>query len=470
MRNVKVENTEFEKLIIMGNGFDKQIGLRSDFYSFWSSTKEVNYRENHAIWEWNIWDILIENLERKNLNWSDFEAFIKDFLLNYVEFFKKSKKSLPLKCNWYSLGEYVDPKNGAVSHNYLLTFPLLYLDTDEFDITDEDDMGNDAELNVYKRIVQKYSFEKNLLEHDFDISLLRTDELKEEILFEVENEVFNDHTHNESKIGKLANTGTTYLESGDIATRWDPEHFYSVALAELKLWERRFSDYLHTIMFENRDKYTEQYTQLLESIAGSEEDIQILDFNYTWITKNELKNNFFTQNVGFKHIHGFALKEKMVPEELESSIVTGIDYSELDISDRLTNVMEFSKTFRVLDFDTRFLSKTKKFNIPESNLNLDLNKIKYVVFYGHSLSAADDAYFRTLFDELHLYDGDLCVEFIYSEYQRDQHEIDFITEWKSRINALFLRYTNDSEINRQDKSNLMHKLILENRISIRRIN
>lgn len=373
------------KLLIIGNGFDRQIGLKSNFGDFWMSEKEKTFRDTHPKWQWNAWDILIDASSAEHQNWNDFETFIKEFLLDYKTFFKNKTTGMILKSEDELIeGPKILGPDNTLTESWYETFRLFF---DE----DVENQYNDPELDVYKRLVYNQNFSKDFIQSEDSRSILS--ELGDQY-------VMMGIMPNETSTGfSPENIVGFNLDGTTLAGNWNKEEFYAVMLNELKQWEIRFSSYINELTISSKD-YKAKYKNLLQDIVGNGDEVQILDFNYTWIHGDSNKIVDKTE-VTFKHIHGMAMDDNFIPEPVVSPIVIGFDYSDLDDELRTSNLMEFSKTFRILDYSTRWIqSEITSFKFPEQDLKLSGNNITSIIFNGHSLSSADDAYFKAIFDDL----------------------------------------------------------------------
>ena len=98
-----------------------------------------------------------------------------------------------------------------------------------------------------------------------------------------------------------------------------------------------------------------------------------------------------------------------------------------------------------------------------------LNKnIKSIVFYGHSLAAADYSYFQSIFDFYSIYDSDVTLVFYYSVYKENDREQITKTQFDS-IRKLLIEYGTTLD-NKDHGKNLLHKLLLEDRLIIKELN
>ena len=79
-----------------------------------------------------------------------------------------------------------------------------------------------------------------------------------------------------------------------------------------------------------------------------------------------------------------------------------------------------------------------------------------IKFYGHSLSEADYSYFQSIFDYYHIYDNsNVSLLFYYSEgYEQIDSIYKLINDYGKTM------------INQDQGKNLIHKLLLENRLKI----
>lgn len=120
----------------------------------------------------------------------------------------------------------------------------------------------------------------------------------------------------------------------------------------------------------------------------------------------------------------------------------GIDESDI--------LYRFTKTYRLFELDNNEISC----------LNKSVNHIK---FYVHSLAAADYSYFQTIFDFYDIYNSDIDLTFYYSDFDGDQKHLNI-----NKIVKLTKAYGNTLS-NKDHRKNLLHKLKIENRLSIKEL-
>lgn len=92
--------------------------------------------------------------------------------------------------------------------------------------------------------------------------------------------------------------------------------------------------------------------------------------------------------------------------------------------------------------------------------------------YGHSLAKADYSYFQSLFDAVSLYSGVTTLVFYYSLYGDDKDEQwlekKIREEMQQRVMHLLSDYGKTLD-NKDHGKNLVHRLLLEGRLIIKRI-
>lgn len=250
-------------------------------------------------------------------------------------------------------------------------------------------------------------------------------------------------------------------ENGD--ERWKIINNY--VLDELNIFEGNFAEYLK--MQIKKDGYNDNMNRLFKRIITEYEtpdtDVSgrrtnfsnsILSFNYTRIPGES--KGFRVKD--FRNVHGNLNIE-------DNDIIFGIDYQELLSLTEYSNTstsncfknpevfLDFTKTFRTLKINNSFGTK----RLCSKNTNI-------IKFYGHGLGEADYSYFMAMFDAVDLYAGDTLLNFYYNPKLKDEAEKQY-----ERVSKLILKYASTLQ-NENHGENLLHKLILENRIKIKPIN
>lgn len=208
--------------------------------------------------------------------------------------------------------------------------------------------------------------------------------------------------------------------------------------------EESFKQYLQEEV-ESKDSYYMQNTEwLYNTLVSDFENTYLITFNYTRLDTTPNKTYikpFYEEN----HVHGEIGTER--------EIIFGVDENYLE-SD--SEYFQFTKTYRKLLLDAKRPKIYKK--LP--------NEIGNLVFYGHSLSHADYAYFYSIFDFYEIYNSETNIIFVYNDYLADGSNT-ILSEYVSNITKLFNSYSKNSNFTTK---NLLHKLNLEGRVLISKLN
>ena len=223
-------------------------------------------------------------------------------------------------------------------------------------------------------------------------------------------------------------------------------------LVELNRFEKEFGNYIAQInndlfdigMGTFKDKNIECKVRKIFEVDNNITNI-VINFNYTTYLE---KMDYISE---MTNIHG----------TFENPIF-GIDNTEIG------NDREFYyliKTSRVLFNNTI----KEDFKLPNK---IEISKI---CFFGHSLARADYSYFQSIFDYYDIYNSEVKLEFKYYNYIKDDKKLtdkekkERKDEVKSNMHKSVIELMNDYGNTASNKSrgqNLLHKLILENRIKI----
>ena len=207
------------------------------------------------------------------------------------------------------------------------------------------------------------------------------------------------------------------------------------AMQHLNLFEKDFGNYIKNVQ--------NKLAHSLDNILYNDKPKKIINFNYTTVIKNEINK--------FKNIQKYPTDENIRSIEEVINIhgdyenpIFGIDNQNIDESMNI-----FTKTYRILSSDT-----IESFTLPSNKL------LETIYFFGHSLSEADYSYFQSMFDYYSIYDSKIRLIFLYSDHDGKE---------KSRQENRVVKLINDygKTLENKDKGkNLLHKLLLENRIKI----
>lgn len=243
--------------------------------------------------------------------------------------------------------------------------------------------------------------------------------------------------------------------------------YQSFLLDELHEFENKFSDFVISEIDKknkNRNIYYISMNKLISSLIdlSYNDKANILSFNYTSVnTNNELVDKF-------KHIHGgIYLKGEKSGNINKSNVIFGIDsntFFPIKLSQKSIDLIyPFTKTQRVIELSTDYKKESKRVNVIENNIN-------EIVFFGHSLGESDYSYFISIFDYYKLHDSKLKLKFVFNPKRNNREPDDNdVRNARSRqakkISNLINRYANTLE-NKSHGKNLLHKLLVEDRIQI----
>lgn len=245
---------------------------------------------------------------------------------------------------------------------------------------------------------------------------------------------------------------------GDMGV-WDEEKVLKVLRKELKNLEDDFDAYLSKAVDE-LPSYKESVQQLAIELMHYEmpdkdsydAETSILSFNYTnsfgWLHTDD-------HDVDIVNIHG----------KLGGEIVFGIDGTGI-MDDSLR--APFTKTYRLMSLDVPDTGKLVR-TASGNAMNVGTAIIK---FYGHSLGEADYSYFQALFDSVKLYEGDTRLIFYFRPPKGEDGSRGDVQEARAsmmdRVVHLLASYGNTLD-NKDHGRNLIHKLLLEGRLSVREL-
>lgn len=213
--------------------------------------------------------------------------------------------------------------------------------------------------------------------------------------------------------------------------------------------EAAFASYLKKAIGEC-ERYSIDSKLLLTSLvsSGAEDqitDATILNFNYTHPLL--MKQDLDVAEVDYINIHG----------RCGGEIIFGIDGTGLIYDDRL---MPFTKTYRVMASHRMDLRAPVSRPCETAPCDQGTTIIK---FFGHSLAEADYSYFQSIFDNVNLYGGKTALVFYYAPYCPSAEK-----DLQKSIVKLLSSY-GSTMTNRGHGDNLIHKLLMEGRISIKKV-
>ena len=235
---------------------------------------------------------------------------------------------------------------------------------------------------------------------------------------------------------------------------WDDSVVLDVLEAELRELEDAFNFYLGQAVRDNRE-YKDKSETLLRRLVSADAEVfgndcssmtTILSFNYTTPTRITYAQAPITDVV---NVHG----------RLGEEIVFGIDGTSCsDVPD----VFRFTKTYRLLKLKS-VESHDQIVYPPRTGIVAASKATVLIKFYGHSLAKADYSYFQSLFDMVDLYNGSVKLFFYYRKHSKSAER-----NMYDAVTRLLTTYGTTMD-NKDHGKNLLHKLMLEGRISIREI-
>lgn len=228
---------------------------------------------------------------------------------------------------------------------------------------------------------------------------------------------------------------------------------YNFLFQELLKFEANFKKYLSQAV-SNNSEYISEARSLISSLLNGKRG-NILSFNYT-LTYDYTDTNSIDV---VRNVHGDLSKDIIIgiDQRAEEDANQNVDGNIVTEHKNNENIYLFSKTYRIM----RLASERQEKHI--------LNKsIKSIVVYGHSLAAADYSYFQSIFDFYSIYDSDVTLVFYYSVYKENDRKTITKTQFDS-IRKLLIEYGTTLD-NKDHGKNLLHKLLLEDRLIIKELN
>ena len=220
-------------------------------------------------------------------------------------------------------------------------------------------------------------------------------------------------------------------------------NFLDFIMEQLNLFEKDFGNYIGSLELKGESK------NRLINIFRTTCRKKIINFNYS-IFLQDLIDRY--KDIAFSEIE---IARRIKPIESIVNIhgdfknpIFGID--SLNSEEQFQN---FTKTSRILNNDT-----VGNFELPKPQ------KLGTINFFGHSLSEADYSYFQSLFDYYDIYSSNIKLNFMYSEYDKND-----LTRAKREThnNVVKLMKNYGEKLENKDKGkNLLHKLLIENRIKL----
>ena len=232
----------------------------------------------------------------------------------------------------------------------------------------------------------------------------------------------------------------------------DDENIYyiDVLKKELEIFEEGFKKYISEKSEEIIDKNKRSYRSNFLKVAGEDisTEIYLLNFNYTdFSSAGATKTDTVTMSNNKMQIK---IKQVNVHGTHHSKIIFGIDQT-----DQTEKNYQFTKTYRKMECADEIAT----IQLPSPN------ETEEIIIYGHSLSKADYSYFHSIFDYYNIYGSNIKLKFKYST-----HGDTYICKSKhvQKMMELIKKY-GEKMTDTARGGNLVHKLLLENRLSIEEV-
>lgn len=414
-----------KQLLILGNGFDLHCGLKSSYKDFfrYAILDTIGEHFNLAQMKAGVsgfWEGLLMEYYKAfgNLDssWCDIEAMIKDTL--YFIYCGDDKESIGVSNGFWlkALNSAIYRRNPSdelkniespiTRYLFMYCFNFLYILHPR--------IPNFSKLKLLMRnlLQELHNLEKRFCKYIKDC------------IYDEKNNI------NEPYIINAANLLAYITEF----TTPDFENINDIMEIKEEYDEEEIShNVYHPIVREN---------QVLSKKFNKLRYTNILSFNYTAIFDILGVDSPCT----YSNVHGKLCNKQCTEDCVSSSVIFGIDDTLIQSQDANSMLRLFSKTYRKMS-DT---------SLPISILPKNDGQPIEIKFYGHSLSEADYSYFQSIFDFYNLYDNiNVSLLFYYSkEYEQND-----------AIYCLINSYGKTLE-NKDRGKNLIHKLLLENRLKI----
>lgn len=195
------------------------------------------------------------------------------------------------------------------------------------------------------------------------------------------------------------------------------------------------AEYRDDLLRADEEEWSAKLTERKLIMKGGEYAADFFTFNYTPVSEDAYPHQI-------QNIHG------SIDEE---NTILGIDYHEAE-----DDLLEFTKTYRLLSH-----SQVKE----RIDFSQEFDCIK---FFGHSLGEADYSYFQSIFDGLDLYSAKTKLFFYFQVYDPNRRA-EIISQNYHAVSKLLKHYGETFKSNPDHGKNLMHKLILEGRLTVKEL-
>lgn len=233
---------------------------------------------------------------------------------------------------------------------------------------------------------------------------------------------------------------------------------YTGIYNELLKFENEFRNYINEILdvyihsdTNNLRIYRDNFLELINHDKIHNE-YSVLNFNYTSFSNN-FSHNKTMESEFTRNNQKITIFETNIHGNYNSISIFGIDQKDIEPT---TPLYQFTKTYRKMIEQ----EKISNFTLPYKG------EIDEIIFYGHSLSDADYSYFQSIFDYYDIYQSNIRLTFLYSEYGEKDNYLTLRKKQISNVTNLLNKYGVTIGNNDRGK-NLVHKLLLENRLGFK---
>lgn len=446
MRVLLANKDNVKQLIILGNGFDLQCGIKTTYSSFIEYVLTNKYKS------------YLEQLSQNNLTAIEsFEKYVQNLVNCYnddllIDSSLNVTWSFFPKINiWYIIFLY-EKINQSANWSSVEDIIKRYVKTSDMPMAKFTEFLSDA---VFIRAFHKvrksaYYMEQKTLEnfarlivcHLFrrinDVKIIKLNSLIEQI--ESYEKIFNTN-NSKDNLDKIEQNNLPKVQN--LITE--------ILLSELNDLEDDFQDFLQNQLADHLE-YSQNVSNTLYEIAKTnnhELNYNIFNFNYTVPWKKDKR--LFPKLKSYINVHG----EMKADNSIMNNIIFGIDSIGLD---PIKHEYRFTKAYRTLELYTDYNY------LAESTEKIFTKDIVVIKFYGHSLTEADYSYFQHIFDLYDLYNSSVKLIFYYSEYA-GREASDIKQEQLSSISCLIEKYGETLD-NKNHGKNLLTRLIQTGRLKL----
>lgn len=255
----------------------------------------------------------------------------------------------------------------------------------------------------------------------------------------------------------------------------------SAMLDALKKFEKQFAKYIRKQLHEHKKIYLAEVSNLLKKITFRGDidsvELDVINFNYSLdeYTVNYLKERKAISNISVNswvNIHGIAYWNNSTIRAYLNKI-HGREYGALPapiFGIDGHDILSPSKN-KILDLDDPRIIFTKSYRLIDSQINTIRDKkhkfpstVNKMIFYGHSLGHADYSYFETLFDLYKIFDSNVELNFYYHAHSQNLRNRKSEQNMLKQVVNLLTSY--GETLTDQHGENIVNRLVLEQRLNL----